>query len=255
MRRRLAQGLAPKTVSYTFEHTSMWESAWRQCGELRFDSNGQPSVVVQESLLDELRLEGDQYKQHSLMAVKRFFAIREADRSGMTVTNECRREAELAFRRERDLVDAAQVERWMNENGLSYNEFDALMMDEARVNWVHQLAQFTSVSCLPEQLRLSGDYPRLLARAVAKNRFLESFGFKNPCLENADLTENQLLHWYFKDCLGRPVPLDPGKYSRNLGFASPQAFRRALLKDYLYRRFERQNKNAPKAQRHRAPAN
>jgi hypothetical protein len=254
MRRRLAQGLDPKTISYSFEHTSMWESAWRQGGELRFDANAQPSVVVHDSLLDELRLEGDQYKQHCLIALERFFAIREANRLGITVTRECRREAELAFRQERDLVDAAQLERWMNHNGLDYHDFDALMMDEARVRSVHQLAQFVSLSCLPEQLRLSGDYPRLLARVVAKDRLLESFGSQNRCLESAHLTEDELLHWYFEECLGRPIPADPGKYSRNLGFANPQAFRRALLKEYLFRRFEHQNKNAAEEQSHRALA-
>jgi hypothetical protein len=30
MRRRLAQGLDPKAVSYSFQHTVMWESAWRE---------------------------------------------------------------------------------------------------------------------------------------------------------------------------------------------------------------------------------
>jgi hypothetical protein len=245
MRRRLAQGLAPKTVSFSFEHTSMWESAWRQGGELQFDSETQRSAVVLESLLDELRLEGDQYKQHSLIALERFFAIREADRLGMKVTNECRRDAELAFRRERDFVDTAQVERWMNENGLSHNDFDALMMDEARVRWVHQLAQCMLASCLPEELRLSGDYARLLARAVAKERLLESFGSKNPSLESAELTEDQLLRWYFEELVGRPVPVNASTYSRNLGFANPHAFRRALLREYLYRRFEQRNKNAP----------
>jgi len=30
MRRRLAQGFDPKTVSYSFQHTVMWESAWRE---------------------------------------------------------------------------------------------------------------------------------------------------------------------------------------------------------------------------------
>ena len=244
IRRRLEQGLGPKTVSYSFEHTAMWESAWPECGELHFDSNAQPSVVDSESLLDELRLEDDRYGQLRMIALERFFAVREAYRLGMAVTDECRREAELLFRQERSLLDIAQVERWMNDNGLSYREFDALMMDEARVRWVHQLAQFTSASSLPEQLRLSGDYPRLLARAVAKDRFLEFRGFQNPCLESADLTEDQLLHWYFEERLGRPVPPDPNNW-RNLGFASPDAFRRALLKEYLYRRFEHQKKNAP----------
>jgi hypothetical protein len=245
IRRRMAQGLDPKTVRYSFEHTSMWESAWPQCGELRFDSEARSSVVDLESLLDELRLEGNQYEQHSMIALERFFAVREAYRKGMKVTNECRREAELAFRRERNLVDTAQIERWMNDNGLSHSEFDALMMDEARVRWVHELAQFTSASSLPEQLRLSGDYPRLLARAMAKDRLLESFGLQNPCLENADLTEDQLLHWYFEELLGRPVPLDLNAYWRSLGFAGPNAARRALLKEHLYRRYESQNKKAP----------
>ena len=241
MRRRLEQGLNPKTVSYSFEHTSMWESAWRQGGELRSDSEAQPIVVIQDSLVDELRLEGDQYKYHCLMALERFFAIREAYRLGMTITNECRRETERTFRRERDLVESAQVERWINQNGLGYNDFDSLMLDEARVSWVHQLTQSISATCLAEQLRLSGDYPRLAARAVAKDRLLESLGVKNPCLEDAELTEKQLLHWYFEELLRRPVPDDANSHARNLGFATPDAFRRALIKEYLYRRFEHQS--------------
>jgi hypothetical protein len=82
----------------------------------------------------------------------------------------------------------------------------------------------------------------LVARAVAKDRLLESLGLKNPCLENADLTEKQLLRWYFEELLHRPMPGDPNSYARDLGFASPDAFRRALLKEYLYRRFEHQTK-------------
>src|SRR6266404_3118800 len=165
----------------------MWESARRQSGDLRFDSKGEPSVVAVDSLLDELRLKGDHYKQHSLLALERFFAIREAHRLGMAVTERCRNEAESAFRQERDLADVAELERWMNDNGLSRSEFDALILDEARLTWLHQRAQYISITCLPEQLRLSGDYPRLLARASAKNRLLESFDLKNPCLPNASL--------------------------------------------------------------------
>jgi hypothetical protein len=245
MRKRLVRGLKPKKISFCFEHTVMWESAWRQYGDLRFDSNAQPSMATLGPLLDELRLEGEQSRQHSLMALERFFAIQEAERLGMTVSNEGKGRTEIVFRRERGLVDAAQVEQWMNDNDLNDHQFDALMMDEARVRWVHERAQFASLSCLPEQLRLSGDYPRLAARAVAKDRLLESLGLKNPCLENADLTENQLLRWYFEELLRRAVPGDPNSYARNLGFASPDDFRRALLKEYLYRRFEHQGKNGP----------
>lgn len=242
IRRRLDDGLRPKKVSYSFEHTSMWESAWRQSGELRFDSNVHSGAVVLEPILDELRLDGDQFKQHSLAALERFLAIREADRLGVKITDGRRKEAEQAFRRERNLGDVAELERWMNNNGLDRHEFDTLMMDEARARWIHQRFQFAAVRRLAEELRLSGDYPRLVARALAKDDLLESLGLKNPCLRSAGLTENQLLNWYFEELLHRPVPDDVGSYARELGFASPDAFRRALLKEYLYRHFERQTK-------------
>jgi hypothetical protein len=245
MHRRLAQGLEPKRVSYSFEHTSMWESAWRQGGELRYDAGAEPSVVALGSLLDELRLEGDQYKQHILLGLERFFAIREANRLGMVVTKRCQNEAELAFRQERDLIDSGRLERWMNETGLSHSEFDALMIDEASLRWFHHRAQSISATFLPEQLRLSGDYQRLLARATAKDRCLESCGLKNPSLQSANLTESQLVHWFFEELLHRSVPHDPNSYSRSLGFASSDAFRRTLLKEYLYRRFGCTDENAP----------
>ena len=176
MRRRLARGSSQRRFPIVSSIPRCGSLLGPQSGELRFDSNGQPSVVALESLLDELRLEGDQYRRHRLMALERFFAIREAERLGMAVRTERRMKTELSFRRERDLVDVAQIERWMNDNDLNDHEFDALMMDEARVRWVHQRAAIYIASCLPEQLRLSGDYPRLVARAVAKDRLLESLG-------------------------------------------------------------------------------
>ena len=242
IRGRLAEGLDPKNVPYSFQHTSMWETACRQSGELRFDSNGDPTTVLNESVLDELRLESREYKQHSLLGLGRFLAIRDANRLGMVVTHRCRNEAERAFRRERDLVGRARLEQWMNENGLTRKEFDALMNDEARLRWFHSRTKFASASCLPEQLRISGDYPRLVKRAMAKDRVLKSHGLKNPCLENADLSEKQLLRWYFEELLHRPVPNDLNSYARDLGFASNNAFRRALLREHLYRRFEDQVK-------------
>ena len=246
MRRQLARGLKPKKVSFCFQYTATWESVWRQSGELQFDANAQPRAIVLDSLLEELRLESDQYKRHAQKALERFFATREAERLGISVSPERRKKMEIAFRRERKLLDDAELKCWMNDNNLEDHEFEALMNDEARVNWVRQLAQYISTSRLPEQLRLSGDYHRLMARAIAKDRALESIGLKNPCLENTALTENQLLHWYFEKFLGKPIPDDPATYADNLGYTSLAAFRRALIKEYLYRRIEQQEKATKK---------
>jgi hypothetical protein len=42
MRQRLTEDLKPKSVSFCFENTAMWQSAWSRYGEYRFDSNAQP---------------------------------------------------------------------------------------------------------------------------------------------------------------------------------------------------------------------
>jgi hypothetical protein len=237
MRRRLSEGLKPKSVAYSFEHTSMWEAAWRQAGELRLDSNAEPHAVAIESLLDEVRLEGEQYERHRLAALGRFFAIRESESAGMKVSKNRRRQTELAFRREHALIDDTNFEQWLRENGLSHSEFEALMTDEARRNWAYKRNQLISISCLPEQLRLSGEYPRLMARAETKGRLLQSLGLENPSLDNAQLTENQLVQWYFEEVLHRQVPDNLKTYANDLGLTGPEAFRRLLLKEYLYRRF------------------
>jgi hypothetical protein len=239
IRSRLEQGLTPKSVSYYFEQTVMWQSAWRESGELRLDLNGLGDSVTLESLLDELKLEGTKYREHRIAALERFFALREAERLRLNVDEQRKTTTAMEFRRERDLMDVAAFERWLNDNNLKDDQFDALMDDEARVKWVQKLADFASRSRLPEQLRLSGDYPRLVARAVHKHRVLQSARTRNLHLESIGLSYIELLQWYFKTVLRKAVPADVDKYIRDMGFASPDAFRRALLKEYLYRRYER----------------
>ena len=246
--RRLAEGLKPKRVSFSFEHTAMWESVLRQDRDLRTDREGESGGVPVELLLDELRLKGDEYQEALLLALERFFAIREADRLGLNITNEARGEAQMAFQRERGLQGAPKLEQWMKENGLDHNDFEALRVDEARVRTVHERVRLMSSSRMPDQLRLSGDYPRLLKRAAQKQRLLESFGFKNLSLEKAGVTEEELLRWYFDQILGRPAPADITSYGERLGFAHPHAFRRALLREYVYRRFAPEGVNGAESE-------
>jgi hypothetical protein len=121
---------------------------------------------------------------------------------------------------------------------LDGHAFDALMSDEARLKMVHERVRLASDSCLPAQLRLSGDYPRLWERAAKKEHVLAGFGGKNLSLEAAELTEEELFRWYFEQVLGRTVPADISAYAERLGFTHPYAFRRVLLKEFIYRRFE-----------------
>jgi hypothetical protein len=237
MRRRIANGLRPKEVSYAFQHTAMWESAVQRSGKLRFDSNAPPSVIGSEALLDELRLKG-QYDQLSLLARDRFFTIREAERLRVTVDPTRRKKTEIEFRRRRNLATAAQLARWMRDNDLEDYEFETLITEEAQAQWIQQRAHVASLSYIPQQLRLSGVYRGLIARAASKDRLLRSKGLQNSSLKDAGLGENELWRWHFKKILKQPIPKQVGDYARTLGYQSLDAFRRALLKEYLYRRFK-----------------
>ena len=238
MHSRLANGLKLKQVSYTFEYTVMWEPAWKHSGKLRVASNTEPCVVGLDALLDELRLNGTEYDRHRQLARERFLAIRETDRLGVTVGPTRRKKAETEFRRQRNLATAGQLARWMRDNDLEDHEFEALITEEARAQWIQDRAQFVSLSFIPQQLRLSGHYRPLVSRARAKSRLLRSMGLNNSSLRDAGLTVTELWRWHFEKVLKIAVPKKIGAYARNLGYSSVDAFRRALLKEYLFRRFK-----------------
>ena len=115
------------------------------------------------------------------------------------------------------------------------------------MKWINERAQFTLLGFIPQQLRLSGNYPGLVARANAKSRLLQSIGLNNPSLKDAGLTVNELFRWHFEKILRFPVPKNIGIYARNLGYASIDAFQRVVLKEYMFRRFRGRKRKRARA--------
>lgn len=132
MREGLAQNNEPKQVSYSFEYTDMWDRAWRYAGEVHFDAGIEGETVLLDSLLDELRLEGKAYPHACQAAVARFLALNEAWRQDVVVTTAKLQEAATKFRRDRGLLQAEELERWMDLNHLNKDQFARLMEEEAR---------------------------------------------------------------------------------------------------------------------------
>ena len=84
---------------------------------VRFKGTG--DSVTLESLLDELRLEGPKYKEHRNEALRRFFALRQAERLRLNVDARRKKTTEAEFRQERELVDTAALKHWMTNNDLT----------------------------------------------------------------------------------------------------------------------------------------
>jgi hypothetical protein len=231
----LAGDPGPKRVLYHFEHTNVWDFARREAGELRLTGDG-PDMVPIERALDELRLDPESYARARQCAVLRYLALDVADGPHPRPGSEPERPDGAGPGHALGLGNEAVRRRWLEDNGLDQTDLERLARDEARLRQVDTLAERELVVHLADHLRLSGEYPRLLARARSKQRTLAAAGWENPGLSDAGVSEAELLTWYFGQCLGQPVPAEVSAYAMRLGFPDRNAFVRALLGEYCYLR-------------------
>jgi hypothetical protein len=230
MRVQLEAGLAPKRVQYSFEYTANWEIAWRRSGSLLTDSHGDMDALLQDSLLDELRLEDGTYAQVKREAVLRLLALRETWQQGMIPTHEMIRNELERFHREAGTETQETFECWLQQNHLNHEEFRAFIEDQARLEWAQKVTEMNAVSLIADHLRSTSRYARLAKRASDKQRALELAGIRYPSLADSGLTEDELLSWYFERHLGRPVPSDLTRYCQAAGFVDENSFRRVILR-------------------------
>jgi hypothetical protein len=87
---------------------------------------------------------------------------------------------------------------------------------------------------LVAQLKLAGDYARLVERARQKHDILLREGCADPAPEDTGLLPIDLVAWHFKEQLGLPIPEDMDAYLRELDLSSRAIFCRILAREYLY---------------------
>ncbi|WP_326522513.1 TfuA-like protein [Archangium lipolyticum] len=229
IRERLAEEPGPKQVRFTFEHTDAWEEMRHRAARLPLGGRGD-GPGMEEALLEELRLSGN-YARAARGALGRALALEEARRQGRRSDEASLGRAELDLRREHGVLTPEGLTRWLEENGVE--DFQRLLRDEADVRWVHDVLGLELERCLPDHLRVSGEYAALVARARDKLRVL---GAHEPEGAEPGMTEEALWRWYFVTHLGRPVPDDLEHYARTAGFGEVRSLRRAVRRELLYAR-------------------
>jgi hypothetical protein len=234
MRRRLEQRLRPKRVKFAFEHTVYWEQA--RIAAVRSVAAVDPGAesADTDALLDELRLEG-RFVHAMQAALGRFLAVDNAGRQGVRVDGVMLQETVDTFRRERDLLTPEAARRWEEENQVDGERLRDFLEAEALQRWAADRMRYDAAAQLMDALRSTGDYVRLAARASDKQHSLEARNVEDWGLADAGLTEEELHRWYFEGCLGRPVAADVVAFARRQGFRDIRAFRRTILREFLYR--------------------
>jgi TfuA-like protein len=228
----LASDAAPKQVDYVLEWTELWDDAtWAAAGAKAGGSHADWLPATQ--ILDELRLDPAAYAMARDRALLRLLLERDALRRHELPENAVR--AALARLRARHgLFRRADLDPWLEARDLEAARLEQLVADEVLLERL--VAQFGNAldDRLLDDLRLHGDYPRLAARARAKQTLLAAQGREQPRAEDIGLTPATLLAWYFEQRLGEPLPDDLDAAARERGFADRDHFHRALLREWLY---------------------
>ncbi len=226
---------APKTVSYVFEHTTLWESVQQQFGPAGESMAGDAAAAPRNGVFDELRLDGPLYARLRRDAVLRALARRQARDEGLEPTLAQLQEQTREFRKRMGFQSPAELEEWMLARALSRDDFMRLMGDGARRRRLDDAIAVDIGDALTDELSLADDFTRLRSRAADKHALLQARGKEQPTLADAGISDADLLAWYMNECGQGAEEGDPDQRARSLGYADLDHLRRAALREYCYR--------------------
>ncbi len=231
----LAEKPKPLRVSYSFEPTDAWHEAQRLAGV----SLGQSSLAATNDdagWVEELKL-ADAYGAAHARAVARGWSLEAARRAGVKADALAVRTAVETFRRDYGLTERQAFERWREEQRLDAAGLTRFFEDQARAAWAEPLSAALAQTHLKAELQASGVYGRFAERAERKARSLAEVGLNSPSLNDAQLDESELWHWYFAELRLIP-PSDLDTFARSRGFADTEELRRAVLREFVHRQRE-----------------
>lgn len=219
-----------RTADFRFERTHFWNDLVERSA-IENPPSGSPPT---DRIVDELRLQGpDAYAGARRNAFLRLLAEREASRRGLLVSDEAKRDASTELRKALGLFAQRQLEDWARRNDLDGRSYDRLVESEAQRQAIVGGDHGFLERYLLDELRVSGRYAELAARARAKAETLASDSEAHA--RNVPNTA-ELRAWYFESRLGRAIPDDIQSYAETLGYSTPAELDRALLQEFVYSR-------------------
>jgi hypothetical protein len=229
-----AAAMAPKPASYVFEHTILWDAVERQYGGGGIEDLAVVAAAPRNGIFDELRLDPALYERLRRNATVRALSRRVADDAGVEPTLPELQDATRGFRKRMGFQSAAELESWLRDRDLSHDQFMRLMSDEARRHRLDSAHAAAIDDALADELALADVHARLQARAEEKHEVLAR-RMEPPTLEDAGLSEGEMIAWFLAECGREPGDTDPAEVARRLGFVDKDDLLRAALREYCYR--------------------
>jgi hypothetical protein len=218
-------------VDYTFEWTHLWDSVVGSTLPAHAGDGDDRSAVDAEQVLDELRLDPDQFREVRRAALLRLPAAGRG-RGGEGVDHASRRAALVRFRAERELFSRQALDAWIAVNGLDDTGFERLVEEEAMIEALVDGSELRHA--MLNELRVRGCYPTLRSRALDKQATSSSFAPDSPA-GGPKPALHLLVQWFFESRLQREVPDDLERFARDIGLAGRDDLARLLTNELAYR--------------------
>jgi hypothetical protein len=165
MQQRLADGIEPKRVAFSFEHTQLWTEATRRAERPdEVGPEGEPDAALAALAAEAGGAEAGRADPVAQGAA-RMLMLDDARRRGAAVDAPGLREQIRAFRRRHGLLEPEQLAAWLAENGIDETAFVRLMADEALLAWWRARFAPAALAALPDILRAEGRYAEFCRRA------------------------------------------------------------------------------------------
>jgi hypothetical protein len=225
MVRHLDADPAPMRPDFVFELTEMWaNAAWLD--EWPETRNADSGDEFDERVLDELRLLGPRYFDLQARALLRAFADGEISPPDTPPDRKDVLKQIDVFRRAHGLARRADLDAWAAAAGIDMAGFERMMAEEATILLAAQNNAVRLAIRIIDQLRLSGDYTRLAARARDKAEQLKG---RKPLNSPRQL----LLERHFQR-LDRDLPTDIDAYAAELCLPGASQFCLLLQNEEIY---------------------
>ncbi|HEX3291355.1 MAG TPA: TfuA-like protein [Gaiella sp.] len=231
----LAVGLDAPCPEWTLQRTRYWEEARHTVEVVSATGSGARSAAAadeeREAILDELRLDPEAYRRLLDRSLLTALARNAAAAVGVDVSGWAQETALGADRRRRGLLEPEDLDAWLAARDLGRTDLPAVSRRLAVLRWAEEAHRDAIAGEVALALRSDTPYAALAERAERKRRELAA----QPMGCAADVSDNDLIAWYFEECLGAEVPVALDAWATAHGWRRVADLVRALRAERTFR--------------------
>ncbi|MFN3216966.1 MAG: TfuA-like protein [Acidimicrobiales bacterium] len=184
-------------------------------------------------ILEEVRLRPELHATAHAAALTDALAEDVARSHGVVLTQHLLDEASDRIRRRLGLGDVADLERWLADNGLGWDDYAELARRRALIEWAvdHVARGGLDEQATIDWLRLSGRYESLAERSRTKAATLRAAGLDEAGASDHLASDQEALEWWRSSLAADLGSVDPLTAT---GFASLEELARAARRERSY---------------------